>query len=297
MKLHVFSDESGYGTERFRALGFVFVPDSKVVAIRSELRLILARHSVSEIGWKEISGDSRKQKCGAEFLQECLRLACAGELTATALSWDLHDQRHALIGRDDIANRERMFHHGIVTSARRRAARTLRLYPDKTSVAIDYEAIKTYLGTTRREQHQPHLISLFEKDRSRFHIEALHELDSADEPLIQLADLLCGMGRSSLEWQDELRPWLSRRPAVHGQGTLFTPTPASPQGETSRGKQAKFSLIESFKSDCDKRKLGVSLSAGYLRTLNPKHPINFWLYEPQRLSDKAPTKSGRPSRV
>jgi len=46
-----------------------------------------------------------------------------------------------------------------------------------------------------------------------------------------------------------------------------------------------------FNDKCKKNKFGVSLKIGKgFKTFNPQSPINFWIYVPQNLNDKAPIK-------
>ncbi len=58
----------------------------------------------------------------------------------------------------------------------------------------------------------------------------------------------------------------------------------------SRSPKERFEVLRHFDEACKEQKLGVSLKTKKgLWTPDPKNPINFWIYEPQHLADKAPT--------
>jgi hypothetical protein len=236
----------------------------------------------SSVEWKDLTGDIRKQACARSLVKAAVGLAAQGTLAITVLTWDLHDTRHAVPGRDDIRNTERMYYHAISALARKRRVTGLSLYPDETSDALDFRHIQRYLNTTTAGRVTPPLLESLEREPERFRVTEVQEQVSEREPLVQLADLFAGMMRTSLEYSADLKRWRSG-----GQLALLGDQPDDP---VSRGRRAKFDIIDIAKAECAHYRLGVSLdSHGYLCTPKPTRPIHFWLWQPQGDYDKAPT--------
>ena len=60
----------------------------------------------------------------------------------------------------------------------------------------------------------------------------------------------------------------------------------------AKGEDAKHEVVEFVLRLSREHKLGAGMSSGGLRTrYNPAMPMNFWLWEPQSPSDRAPTKT------
>jgi hypothetical protein len=163
-----------------------------------------------------------------------------------------------------------------------------RVYPD-TNSALNWRDITDYLEKTRVTKSKPYLLRLFEENNKNFDIVELAPQDSKEEPLVQLADIFVGMGCFSLQKREKLQKWLQRQ-QHHNQQSLL-PIDDEINGEESRAEGARFELIHIFYKECKTKKLRVSLETkGYLWTPNQRNPINFWLYQPQHDTDKAPTK-------
>lgn len=280
--LDLFSDDSGAGTDRYRSLALVAVPRADLPEVRSAIAPCFIK--TSSVEWKDLTGDSRKQACARSLVTAGVRLARQGSLAITILSWDLYDTRHAVQGRDDTGNTERMYYHAIGATARKTGATVLSLHPDETSDALDFRSIQSYLNHTRVAQPKPELLSFLETSPERFRVTEVHEEDSATEPLVQLADLFAGMARTSLGLSPELKRW---RENLGQSASLFEDQTDDP---ITRGRRAKFEIIEAANAECKRCRVGVSLDTkGYFWTPNPKNPIHFWLWEPQGDYDKAPT--------
>lgn len=279
--LDLFSDDSGAGVDRYRSLAVVAVSRSDLAAVRAAIAPCFG--TTSSVEWKDLTGDSRKQRCARSLVATGVRLAAEGSISITILSWDLYDTRHAIPGRDDIGNTERMYYHAIADTARKRWAKTLSLHPDQTS-ALNFRKLQAFLNRTHMVKAKPEIISFLEESPERFSVDAVHEQDSRREPLVQLADLFAGMARTSLEQSVELKRWRT----TEGQPTLLF---SDVTDETiTRGRRAKFEIIDATNTECKRCRIGVSLNRrGYFWTPNPKKPIHFWLWEPQGHYDKAPT--------
>lgn len=285
----IFCDDSGHSGQRYRSIGVVALPKTETDGLRAELRKCLQRAGVNHVEWKEIQGDSRYQNAGMDFIRHGIFWAAQNKIHITVLMWDLEDSRHDVMYRDDSANLERMYYRALSHTAQKQSKKRLRLYPDANSM-LDWAEIRAYMNATRVSKSKPYIISLFEEDRSRFIIEAIEEQDSQREPLVQLADLFCGMGRCSLESLPKVLNWLHRTSITESQ-MLLLPLDRDVQ-PLSRGEDAKFRLIKLAKEEAQKYKLGLSLETkGFLNTPDPRRSsMNFWLYVPQHDQDKAPVR-------
>lgn len=288
-----FSDESGSGNDRYWSVAFVTGFPAELGELRNKLREICTKNQIGYLEWKEITGDSKRTDAGREYVRATIDAILRKSVHIDVLIWDRQDERHAIKGRDDIANLERMYYKLFVNAGRRWRTSSWRFFPDQQS-SIDWSSICSYLEMTRVDRPKPGFASLFADSRKRFNIVELTEQDSKQEPLIQLADVFAGMGRFSAEKKDKLQNFLLElNYAKSPQLTLFEEPRTSPETNLSLAEKARFELITFFDGLCKKHTLGVSLrTKGYLWT-PPKrsYPINFWFYKPQHEFDKAPTKS------
>jgi hypothetical protein len=126
--------------------------------------------------------------------------------------------------------------------------------------------------------------------RTEFRIEDITPCESPLEPMIQVADLLAGLGAYSYEKFAAYCEWKRQNAA---QNQLFALRDGSP-ANLSCSDRERCRVLAEFDSACKSRRLGVSLETYQgLRTFDPKNPINFWLYIPQHEKDIAPTHRSR----
>ena len=102
-----FSDESNWNVGRFRSLGLVTAPFEHFEVFETELRQLLDESQVSEFKWKEFGG-VKKRFAAEKLVRFAIEKACAKQLRIDVLVWDIQDSRHAIVGRDDVANLQRM---------------------------------------------------------------------------------------------------------------------------------------------------------------------------------------------
>ena len=113
------------------------------------------------------------------------------------------------------------------------------------------------------------------------------EVDSADTPLCQLADLMAGMAAYTRTNANLVRRQMDE---PTDQGTLLG---MSDRETPSTAEKSRFRVVSHLYWKCKAHRLGVSLhECGYLRTRDPTKPINFWHYEPQHRLDTAPIREG-----
>jgi len=289
-----FSDESNWNRGRFRSLGLVTTSLEHLAAFEREIRALLSGSQVREFKWKRLDG--AKERFAAEKLCNfAVDKACAGQLRVDVLVWDIEDSRHRIAKRDDIANLERMYYHLFrnVLRARWPHNAVWKLHPDEHT-AFDWETIRDCLENvgTRVELDR----SLFTSGGFRlrlkreFGIEEIAPVSSEVHPLLQLADLIAGMGVFSRERFNQYKRWLE---GSAGQQGLFGDESDGDRKAVSRSAGERCRVLAAFDALCKKRRLGVSLNRKRgLWTPDPRNPLNFWLYEPQHPQDKAPVRKG-----
>lgn len=283
-----FSDEKGHGGERYWGIGLVTGPPDVLEKLQKDCTNICKSCSLESLEWKDINGDSKRQKAASQYIKNAINVACEKSLRIDVLVWDMHDSRHSVIGRRDTRNLERMYYKIITHAWRQWGKLSWELFPD-TSSQIDWESIHQCISRSRvKPLKKPYLMELFKQEHARFTINKLEQLDSKQSPLIQLADIFVGMGCFSVEEKDSLQRYVEKQ-NYEEQLTLLPKDSENDSANVSDTKKARFELINYLDKLCKGVSLGVSLrTKGYLRTPDPKNPINFWLYEPQHDLDKAP---------
>jgi len=285
-----FADESHWNVGRFRSLGLITTSVNAVDALENELGRLLDESEVPEFKWKELTG-ARERFAGQKLCRFAVDNACARRLRVDVLVWDIEDSRHTVPGRDDVANLQRMYYHLFrnVLRARWPNDAVWRLHPDEHS-ALDWETVRDCLeAKSTTLQVEPDLMgggTFSARLLREFSIEDVQPVESAENPLLQLADLFAGMAVFSRAKFDEYQAWLaSASPHIPMLGEAGT------SGGPSRTSEQRFQLLKNFDDLCKGRKLGVSLTQKRgLWTPRPQNPINFWIYEPQHPEDRAPQR-------
>ncbi|MFW6457311.1 MAG: DUF3800 domain-containing protein [Planctomycetota bacterium] len=283
-----YSDESNWNRGRYRSIGLLSLPDSARFPLTEAMVQLLDQCGVSsEFKWSKVS-DAKYRFTAIKMLDLVLQNLDA--LRVDVLTWDTHDERHDVEGRDDPANLERMYYHLLLNVLRER-------WPDKTSWAVypdelfdvDWETLHDCLSWKRSDWlidpnvFEPHRggVSI----REYFDIEVLQPVDSEEEPIVQIADLFAGLGCYSREHYTEYMKW---NRSVGGQNMLFS----GPECDLSKSQKNRFKVMRELKSERKARSLPVGFtSSNGLRTCDPAHPLNFWFYRPQHAKDKAPLRS------
>lgn len=288
-----FSDESHWNVGRFRSLGLVTTSVDCVDSLEAEFRRLLNESGVTEFKWKEL--DAARERFAAEKMcQLAVNGASARQLRVDVLVWDIEDSRHKIARRDDIANLQRMYYHLFrnVLRARWPDDAMWRLHPDEHT-GMDWDTVQDCLEHVAEQFDVERSLLTGGKFRQRlrreFGLQEIRPVSSREYPLLQLADLFAGLAVFSRDKFREYEAWL---PQAVGQARL--PGDGGHAAPPSRTSQERFRVLARLDSLCKKRKLGVSLKTGRgLRTFNPENPLNFWVYEPQHPSDKAPRRGQR----
>ena len=284
MDYAVFADESRHTEGRYRSLAAVSLPAGEVVALTELLQSVLQFDRHGELKWNNLRRAGSRDRAIAAV--DVLLAHITSGVRADVLTWDTQDSRHDVAGRDDVANYERMFFHLHRVLMERRGAQTRwHLRPDE-QVNIDWDTIAQCLnsrGTWRADRNIATLSAEF-----RHYVPSVltfRQVNSADTPLCQLADLLAGMAAYTRTNADLVSRQMDQ---PDEQGILFEINDQATPGKADRHR---FRVISHLYWKCKAYNLRVSLrECGYLRTRDPGKPINFWHYEPQHQRDKAPTR-------
>ena len=287
MHYTAYCDESSPTVGQFRSICAFSAPAAVVPDVRSSLNKLLSESGIREFKWNKLK--DAKYRFGAEKIINYL-LSTIGPLNLRldTLVWDTHDERHDVPGRCDRKNFERMFFHLLRNSMTRRERQAdWSIFPDER-LEIDWNTIRdclSHAGNWREYFEHPLLQSEFSEHF--FNIIEFEQTNSDTELGTQVADLFAGMAAFSRAQATTFAQW---RSSSSDQAHLFEATP-SPSLSKRLGE--RFQLIDRFDVCCKARKHGVSLRTyGYLVTMDPSHPINFWHYVPQHHADRAPTRDG-----
>jgi len=287
----IYSDESGFPSGRFQSLAVISGQMGDIKEIREKLKEILKIEGINELKWTKLNGHSPIMKAASQIIKVILEYALQNKVRVDILYWDIIDSRHKVVGRDDLKNIGIMYYKVI-----KHAIRSWRLqeikwewYPDEQS-AINWNEVRKYLNNTKlgRKDFRLSLFDDWDKDYYA-NIAKLQQVNSEEEPMIQVADLFAGLARFSKEKGYEYFKWLESIESK--KYTRLFMTDEEQKVETSKKTIVRFSLLREFDRKCKECGMQVSLRSNkYLTTIKPSNPINFWFYIPQSPEDKAPTR-------
>jgi len=288
-----YSDESGIFNHRYQTIAVISGPETILTQLRSNLQGILSQNQVNELKFALIR-THRPIIEAAQAFSRCIveMLTQTRALRADIITWDTQDSRHAIPGRNSVANLERMYYKVLTHAARQWNQLEWSFHPDKNS-QVHWSEIADFLNRTRLSKHMANAPLLFDSQQPDQTMEftSVEPLDSLQEPLIQLADLLAGMARFMREEGHQCIQWLD---SWGNRDQLALPNFLNDNcaiEETIRTKQNRFLLIGEFNARCKRYKLGVSLrDRRCFWTPNPSNAMNFWNYEPQHDYDRAPQR-------
>jgi len=281
-----FSDESSYNDSRFCSIAALSIPANNVIELQNDLTDILDDSNVTEFKWNKLKG-AKYRHCAIKLVEQIFKDLNSKKIRIDVLIWDTHDERHEIIGRDDTQNFERMFFHlhkNLMT--RREFESVWHLRPDENT-AINWNEINNCLGNVGKwiaYFDHPLLKDYFSKQF--YTIKSMKAVSSEKYPLIQIADLFAGLGVYSRKNVPLIKTLRSKE---EKQVKLFEKD--IPNERISNSEEERFKILNFVHQKSREMKLGVSLKKyGYLKTMNPKNPINFWHYTPQHPEDIAPVR-------
>lgn len=110
MEYIVFIDESSITKHRFPSLSAFSLPLKYYQKMSIAVNKIITESKVSEFKWSKLR-NARYYLCAKKILDLIIQDMFKLGLRVDTIVWDTHDSRHRIIGRDDMANYERMFFH------------------------------------------------------------------------------------------------------------------------------------------------------------------------------------------
>jgi hypothetical protein len=284
-----YGDETNYNVGRYRGIALITLTTSEAKSLSDNLKQIIAGSEITEFKWVDLHS-ARSRFAAQKMLDFSIKNALDNLMRLDIIIWDTEDTRHKILGRDDIANLQRMYYHLFknVMHKRWHHESTWILNPDMNS-AIKWEELLTFLKLAdigeamKKSSGWQGLL----KYVGEFGITSIEPKDSKDEPFIQLADLFAGLAVYSHSRYDYYDQWKNANTC---QTKLFEMGSSSPIKLSTADKE-RCRVLGYFDSICKRNKLGVSLKSNKgLTTPRPTNPINFWMYIPQHDADKAPEK-------
>lgn len=288
-----YSDESYYTKDRYRSVSVITLENKNNERFSKAFRQLLDECQISEFKWNKLR-QARERFAAIRLINEVISLAKDKLIRLDVLIWDTQDSRHQIEGRDDIANLQRMYYHLFKSVLKNRwsAESNWLLLPDENS-ALDWQSVQDYLDVAGLSTHVSG--SLFDDKPFRirlsrdFRINCIKEISSEEEAICQVADLFAGIGAYSHSIFTKYLEWVE---CECGQMRLMAQTSTENQNFTNSEKE-RFKIIKHLDECCKRNRFRVSLKCGKgFKTFDPRFPINFWVYEPQNLKDRAPTKHG-----
>ncbi|HUV65628.1 MAG TPA: DUF3800 domain-containing protein [Sedimentisphaerales bacterium] len=287
MYTHVaFADESNWNKGRYRSIALVsaIVEDARI--FHNELDAIREDLGTREFKW--VKANQRQGITLADFFFErCDRMR------VDVLIWDIEDSRHSTVsGRDDYANFARMYYHLFRNVLKKRwpDGSSWLICPDEQK-AVDWLTLERCLYWKRWASDENLLTQCGEikSFREFYNIQEIRLVSSNRYLLVQLADMFAGLSTYSYPAVEKYFQWKEDHDV---NLTLFDSNDLGLERiPLSKSDEKRLPILHHICQESEKRKFQVSvkLSRG-LYSANPRDPLNFWLYIPQRIEDKAPVK-------
>jgi len=277
-----YSDESGINVgDRYTSVSVVSGEADMLSCLRDRLGETLEDKKVKEVKFFDIKGYRSPITQAAIRFIECTvnGFAVYGRVrvdTITTYNKSLERDNYDFDNKPDL---ERMYYVVLADIVRRWGHTKWGFYPDMNS-KVDWSEIVSYLNRTRLRKRieKPLLIKLMLDENPEFEFFEVKQVDSVEEPLVQLADLFAGMAKfshDSKEYDVNCAEWL-RGSKYEKQGELIKLMRQN-NWNIPRRVECRYRVIGRMVSICHRHRLYVSInSENHLRTRRPANPINFW---------------------
>lgn len=280
-----FSDDSGHEDGRYNSLGLVTLELSQYGNLVLELQRLFSGSGIkSEFKWEKVR--TARDRFAAEKINNFV-FKHLNDLRIDVLVWDMQDPRHRdILNIDDNENLGRMYYHLVshVFSKRWGSECTWCWSPDKQSSMGWRSLAKCLVG--KKYKTMTDLFNINRGDFWKLKLKIIKVSDSQKELFIQIADYFAGLGAYSYGHFDKYKNWLISKSR---QKSLFVNK--DKKRKLSCSEKNRFPLLESFVGECKKHRMTIGIeSTKGLKTHDPRNNINFWLYQPQNIYDKAPRK-------
>ena len=279
-----YSDESHWNRGQYRTICLI----TSRADVADALEHCLAEAHAGELAWKNLR-TKNTFSTAVDFCRIAIEKSCAGQVRIDTLIWDTKDSRHNIIGRDDAANLARMYYHLMVTVIERRwpTGSSWLMRPDMRT-DMDWETLEDCLNYPSRSMKASFAqLQFASQDKlQQFKLPHITQVKSSDHPLVQMADLIAGLAAFSWNMHEVYKTWQSQQSR---QMSMLDVIDGS--SKLSTGNKYKSCTLQHFDDLCSNRQFQVRTAESQgLKTRNPRDPINFWFYVPQRDEDKAPRR-------
>jgi hypothetical protein len=278
--LRAYGDESGINVgDRYTSVCVVSGEAGVLDCLRRKLDKTLREKNVDEVKFTKIRRYEGPMAQAAVKFIECTvnDFAAHNKVRVDTITMD-----NEYLGGDnyDYGHKpelERMYYCVLAHIVRRWRYRRWDFYADVNS-RVDWQEIVEYLNMTSMQKKikKPLLMELMSEENPEFEFSGVKELNSAGEPLIQLADLFAGMARFSYEddgcarWADRWKP---------DEQMELIPYMARDKKSSDKVKECRYKLIAGVYNLCHRHRLYLSIKTdGHLRTRRHESPINFWAH-------------------
>jgi len=201
--------------------------------------------------------------------------------------WNLSDSRHKSVKkRDDAENLVRMYYHLISTTTSKRWPIDKvywNWYPDRQS-SVDWDILKDCITCKKHYCVQDlfNMTPLFE----RVNIREITPSDSQEVTFIQIADFFAGIAAYSYGQFPRYKEWVKSNST---QQDFFEEEIIN---DLSNAEKERFYIMEELNRKCKEYSLQIAFnSTKGFNSHDPRNFLNFWMYEPQNILDKAPKKN------
>lgn len=284
-----YADESHWNEGRYRSIALVTaaIPTAEAVGIR--VARVLAESKLSgstpEFAWKDLRTD-KTLAVANQMMNITVAAAYSEPFRVDVITWDTHDSRHKLPGRDDTANLARMYYHLMIKVIEDRWPKAAWIISPDERTDMDWAELERCLSYPSRQAKESEQFVLNEQ----FHVTSDPPQivpGTSHYPMIQVADLFAGLASFSWNEYSVHRAWKLRQ---NGQQDMFAGL-YEPPSKSAEYKHRALNYLKQLHimrlTSADRKKYEQQEKGLITR---PGERINFWLYMPQRDDDKAPTR-------
>jgi hypothetical protein len=279
-----YSDESGINPgDRYTSVSVVSGEAEALNHLRDKLGEVLRDAKIREVKFSKIDRyGSPYRKAAVDFVGCAVDFAVYNRVRVDTITTDnewINGEGYGSYSEPDL---EGMYYQVLPNVGRRWGRTEWDFYPDENS-GVNWSGLVSSLNTTSMlstEWGRKRFIGGSDED-AEFQFSEVEELNSAGEPLIQLADVFAGIARFSHEDNGGCAEWVER--SRDGSEGIWIPSMAGDKGNKERSNECRYELIGGLYSICHSHRLYVSLrTEKHLKTWRPENPINFWDYRRKR---------------